>query len=82
LGVSIGVTAVNPLTADQSSGQALGIGAGIWLIVSTIISLFLGGWVAGRMAGFRREGALHGLVTWGAVTLLTVLLLTSRRVAY
>src|SRR4051794_33491551 len=77
LGVSIGATAVNPLTADQSSGQALGIGAGIWLIVSTIISLFLGGWVAGRMAGFTREGALHGLVTWGAATLLTVLLLTS-----
>ncbi|MDB6121659.1 MAG: hypothetical protein JWQ71_652 [Pedosphaera sp.] len=77
LGVSIGATAVNPLTADQSSGQALGIGAGIWLIVSSIISLFLGGWVAGRMAGFTREGALHGLVTWGAATLLTVLLLTS-----
>jgi hypothetical protein len=77
LGVSIGATAVNPLTADQGSGQALGIGAAIWLIVSTIIALFLGGWVAGRMAGFTREGALHGLVTWGSATLLTVLLLTN-----
>src|SRR4051794_17786669 len=70
LGISIGATAVNPLTADQSAAQGFGIGAAIWLIVVTIISLFIGGWVAGRLSGFARstEGLLHGLVTWGTLT--------------
>jgi len=76
LGVSIGATTVNPLT-EQNPTQGLGMGTGIWLAVSSIIAIFFGAWVAGRMSGFTREGALHGLITWGATTLLTVLLLTS-----
>lgn len=76
LGLSIGASAINPLT-DQNPGETVGIGAAIWLVISSIISLFLGGWVAGRMAGFPREGGLHGLVTWGAATLMTILLLSS-----
>ena len=76
LGVSIGATTVNPLS-EQNPAGGLGIGAGIWLAVSSIIAIFLGGWVAGRMSGFTREGALHGLITWGATTLLTLLLLTT-----
>jgi hypothetical protein len=76
LGLSIGSSAINPLT-DQNPGATIGIGAAVWLVISSIISLFLGGWVAGRMAGFPREGGLHGLVTWGAATLVTLLLLSS-----
>jgi len=76
LGLSIGASAINPLT-DQNPGATIGIGAAIWLVISSIIALFLGGWVAGRMAGFPREGGLHGLVTWGAATLVTLLLLSN-----
>lgn len=78
LGVSIGATAINPMT-QQNPGEEMGIAAGVWLIVITIISLFIGGWVAGRLSGFGRttEGALHGLVTWGTATLITVYLLSS-----
>ncbi|MDB6016016.1 MAG: hypothetical protein JWR19_505 [Pedosphaera sp.] len=79
LGISIGATAVNPLTADQSSAQGIGIGAAIWFLVTSLISLFLGGWVAGRLSGFVRgaEGGLHGLITWATVTLLSVYLFSS-----
>jgi len=75
LGLSIGASAVSPLS-QQNPGQGLGIGAAIWLIVTSLISMFCGAWVAGRMAGFAREGALHGLVTWGTATLLTLILMT------
>jgi hypothetical protein len=74
LGLSIGATAFNPLT-QQNPGQAFGIGSAIWLVVTSLISMFCGAWVAGRLAGFAREGALHGLVTWGATTMLTLILL-------
>jgi len=79
LGIAIGATAISPLTADQGSAQGIGIGAGIWFLVTSLIALFLGGWVAGRLSGFARggEGTLHGLVTWGAATLLTVYLLST-----
>jgi len=79
LGIAIGATAINPLTADQGSAQGIGIGAGIWFLVTSLIALFLGSWVAGRVSGFARgsEGSLHGLVTWGAATLLTVYLLST-----
>lgn len=78
LGISIGATAINPMT-QQNPGEGMGMAAGIWLIVITIVSLFVGGWVAGRVSGFARssEGALHGLVTWGTATLITVYLLSS-----
>jgi hypothetical protein len=79
LGIAIGATAINPLTTDQGSAQGIGIGAGIWFLVTSLIALFLGGWVAGRVSGFTRggEGTLHGLITWGAATLLTVYLLST-----
>ncbi|MDB6067916.1 MAG: hypothetical protein JWR26_4124 [Pedosphaera sp.] len=78
LGISIGTTVANPFT-NQSSAQGVGIAEGVWLILVTIISLFFGGWVAGRLAGLPKttEGALHGLITWATATLLTVYLLTT-----
>jgi len=78
LGVSLGLTAINS-GAQPNSGENAGLMAAIWLIVISIISLFFGGWVSGRMSGLGRtsEGALQGLVTWGAATLLTVCLVTT-----
>ncbi len=78
LGVSIGATAINPMN-QQTPGETIGITAAVSWIVISVISLFVGGWVAGRMSGLGRtsEGAIHGLVTWGAATLITVYLLSS-----
>src|SRR5271163_4006005 len=70
LAISIGATVINPMTQQNPSGR-VGLTAAITWIVISIISLFFGGWVAGRMSGLGRtsEGAVHGLVTWGAATL-------------
>lgn len=75
LGVAIGAATVNP-TTEQQPFEGLGTGAAIWWIVSSLISLFIGGCVAGRLAGVPRkgDGALHGIVMWGAATLITFLL--------
>src|SRR5436190_8521798 len=75
LGVAIGAATVDPLQ-EQRPLEGLGTGAAIWWIVSSLISLFLGGCVAGRLAGVPRkgDGALHGIVMWGAATLITFLL--------
>ncbi len=78
LGIGIGAGTINPLT-EQNPVAGIGIGAGIWFVVSTLIALFAGGWVAGRLAGVPRktDSSLHGVLTWGLTTLVTFYLLTT-----
>jgi hypothetical protein len=78
LGAGIGLSSVDPLE-ERNPMEGIGIGAMIWYGVSTLISLYVGGLVAGRLAGAprRTDGLLHGLLTWGLVTLFTFYLLTT-----
>src|SRR4051794_32863442 len=76
IGMAIGLATLNPASGDSPSGTTLGAGAAIWLVVSSLISLFIGGYIAARLAG-RFNGWLHGLITWGTLTLLTLMLLTT-----
>lgn len=78
LGVSIGAATINPLT-EAAPASGIPLGAGIWFALTTLISLFFGGWVAGHMAGVtqRLDGALHGLLSWGLATLVMTYLVTS-----
>jgi hypothetical protein len=78
LGVGIGASTINPLT-EKSPAAGLGVGSGIWLIVSTLIALYVGGLVAGRLAGMPRrlDGSLHGILAWGLATLATAYILTA-----
>lgn len=78
LGVGIGAGSVDP-AAEVDPVSGLGIGAAVWFAISGIISMFAGGWMAGRLAGIPRniDGALHGVLTWGLTTLLAVYLLTT-----
>lgn len=64
LGIAIGLSAVG--TEGSTSGTAIGIGAGIWTILSSIISVFVGAWVAGRYTSIpeRGEGSLQGALVW------------------
>ncbi len=77
LGLGIGASNANPYSANPVGG--LGIGAAIWTLLSVLISLFTGGYVAGRLAGMPRaqDSMLHGLVTFGLTSLLGFYLLTS-----
>ena len=47
LGIGIGLSTVDPKT-EENPVQGLGVGAGIWYVISSLIALFAGGWVAGR----------------------------------
>lgn len=78
LGLGIGLSTIDAVE-ERNPGAGLGIGSAIWYIISSLLALFLGGWVAGRLASAPRpfDGILHGVLTWCLVTLLTVYLLTT-----
>src|SRR4051812_21300675 len=78
LGVGIGASTVHPQT-ERSALSGLGIGGAIWLFVSSIIAMYIGGWIAGRFStGTRRStGALHGAATWAVTVMVAIYLLTS-----
>ena len=79
LGAGIGLDTVNTNAGTTPDASSLRIGAGAWWIVSSIIALAFGGYAAAWLAGveLRWDGLLHGLITWGIATLLTVWLLSS-----
>ena len=78
LGLGIGLGTIDPVE-EQNSTAGLGIGSAIWYIISSLLSLFLGGWIAGRLASAPRlfDGIVHGVLTWCLVTLLTIYFLTT-----
>jgi len=78
LGAGIGLSTIDPLQ-ERNPVSGLGTGAIIWYGISTLVALYVGGLVAGRLAGAprRTDGLLHGLLTWGLVTLFTFYLLTT-----
>lgn len=78
LGVGVGASTVDP-TGETPQASSIGIGAGIWWVVASLISVAAGAWVAGRLAGIPRrvDGALHGLVTWALSALIVFYLMTT-----
>jgi ElaB/YqjD/DUF883 family membrane-anchored ribosome-binding protein len=72
MGTAIGASAVDPLH-DAHPLSGLSGGALIWLVASTLISVFGGAYIAGLLALSR--GGLHGLLSWAATTLITTWLI-------
>jgi hypothetical protein len=79
LGLGIGLSTVNPAAGDTPEATSLGLGAGIWWVVSNLIALVIGGYVAARLSGMplRGDGIIHGLLTWAVTLLITIYLLTT-----
>ena len=79
LGAGIGLGMVHTNAGASPDASSFGIGTGLWWLVSNLIALACGGYVAAWMAGLsdRFDGMLHGVVTWGISMLLTVYLLSS-----
>lgn len=69
---------INPATEAQPF-SGIGTGTAVGLIISNVLALFAGGYIAGRLAGLTRasDGLLHGLLTWGVVTLVSFLVLST-----
>ena len=78
LGVAVGAATLEPMSG-QGPGKGMALGAGIWMLASSLVALFVGGCVAGRLAGIprREDGGLHGLITWGSATLVALALVTT-----
>lgn len=78
LGIGIGLGSINPETESQPF-QGLGTGSLVWWIISNIIAIFAGAYVAGRMAGIphKQSGILHGIVSWCLYTAISVWILTT-----
>ena len=66
LGAGIGLSTISLTGREVSSPSALGWGAAIWTFIFGLVSLFVGGWVAGRLAvqPNRTERVLHGFTVW------------------
>jgi hypothetical protein len=79
LGAGIGLETVNVNAGTTPNASSLGIGAGVWWVISSCLALFLGGYIAAWLTGIeiRFDGVLHGLLTWGITTMLTIYLFTS-----
>lgn len=78
LGLGIGAGSIDP-QEEQNPMAGVGTGALIWWIVSFLLSLFAGGWVAGRLTGTRNKfnDSVHGVLTWVVFVMLNLWLLTS-----
>lgn len=73
ISMGIGLTAVN--IADTGSLRSAGIGTTVASLAAPLIALFIGGYVAGRLAATfePKVGATHGLVAWSIASLTGVI---------
>jgi phosphotransferase system glucose/maltose/N-acetylglucosamine-specific IIC component len=78
LGLGVGLGSLD-IQQEQNPASGLGIGAGIWYLVSSLIALFAAGWIADRLAQTRRifDGALHGILTWCVITIVSIYFFSS-----
>lgn len=66
---------VRPLAAGAGSSQ-IGIGAGIWMIILSIIAMYFAGNLAAKLSGSytRNSGMYAGLVTFGMAVFSVILI--------
>jgi hypothetical protein len=79
LGAGVGLGTVNTNAGSTPDATTFGMGAALWWVISSVIALGFGSYVSAWLAGIeiKWDGVLHGLITWGITTLLTIWLLTS-----
>ena len=80
LGLGIGAVAAEPSQPPSADTvEKVGLAAALWWAGTGIVAAGLGGWFAGRAMGSadRDDGAIHGLLSWAATTLIVAFFLTS-----
>lgn len=77
LGAAVGATMVDATTNQTPQASTLGIGAGLWLLVSNLIGLAIGAYAAARLSGTAdgTDGTLHGMAVWGTTFLISAVIL-------
>lgn len=64
--------------SDMSSGEvkSIGMAAMLWMIVTAVITYFLGGFLSGKVSGRPNQatGTLHGVVLWSCTIIIGMIL--------
>ncbi|WP_424493475.1 hypothetical protein [Salinimicrobium sp. GXAS 041] len=78
IGLAIGFGSIEP-TEESNPLSGLGTGSLIWWIISCLIALFLGGYVAARVgvSFSNKSGMIQGIMTWALYTFISAWLVTS-----
>lgn len=76
-GMGAGLAAID--TDNAGSLRGVGIGTSVWSLLAPLIAMFIGGWIAGKLAATRddRIGGLHGVVVWALASVAGVMLAVS-----
>lgn len=79
LGAAIGSSFLAGSGAPRSNAPGVGTGVGIWSIISLLIALFIGSWVAARACGpmNRNTALLNGAILWATTLALSSWLVAS-----
>jgi hypothetical protein len=77
LGLAIGFAAVDPQAANPFEG--LGIGSLIYMVLTVLISLFTGGYFAGRLSTVKNpfENVVHGVLAFCLFTMFNFFMMTT-----
>lgn len=78
IGLWIGLGTIEP-TEEANPMSGIGIGSIIWWVISNLIALFAGGFIAARAGVSFTDisGVLQGIMTWALYTILSAWLLTT-----
>ena len=71
LGIGLGAAAVDPYDRENPT-KGVPTAMLAWMFGAGLVALFIGGWVAGRLAGtVPFDSAIHGVITWALATVTT-----------
>ncbi|HET8866422.1 MAG TPA: YrzE family protein [Gracilimonas sp.] len=78
IGLAIGLGTIEP-SEENNPLSGIGTGAVIWWVVSNLIALFAGGFVAARVGVSLTNisGVVQGIMTWGLYALISAWILTT-----
>lgn len=78
LAIAFGMSMIDPRT-ESNPMSGVGMMMGVWTTLGALVALFVGGWIAGRLAGTaeKSDTTLHGVVTWAVVTIIVLWTMTS-----
>lgn len=74
LGIAIGASLLSPMSQPNPI-RAVGLGSGVWMILTTVVAVFIGSYFAGRCAPVL--GWLHGLLAWAVMILFVAYAMAS-----
>lgn len=76
--IGMSIVDIDQLQSRDLKGntQTIGIAAAVWMIITAIITYFLGGYLSGAVSGrlSRPAGTLHGVVLWSCTIVIGMIL--------